>query len=145
MKINVTRDILTDESTTGKLYVNDEFWCYTLEDKTRDRKVYGETCIPIGAYKIEMWFWPKYQKFYPHLLDVPNFTYILIHKGTNKRDTMGCILVGMEREKDLISACQQAYDPLKALIERALKVEEVFVEVSEAEDAIDERTSTSSP
>jgi hypothetical protein len=145
MELKLIRDDLTDDSTTGKLYVNGSFWCYTLEDKTRDHKVYGETCIPLGTYPIYLWFWPKHQKWYPRLRNVPEFEGILIHKGTNKNDTLGCILVGMDRGKDLIFNCQQAYDPLVGTIEEVLKVEEVFIEVTQAEDAIDERTSTTSP
>lgn len=141
MKIKVLRDKLTDKSTTGKLFINNSFWCYTLEDKTRDKKVYGETCIPTGTYEIDMYYWSKYKRYYPHLRNVPNYSGVLIHKGSTPEDTMGCILVGMDRGKDLISNCAQAYDPLKGLIEEALG-EGVTIEVALAEDASDERTST---
>lgn len=143
MKLRVVRDTLTDNSTTGKLYVNDRFWCYTLEDKTRDQKVYGETCIPCGVYRIDLYFWTKHGMWYPRLFGVPGFSEILIHKGNSKMDTKGCILVGMDRADDQISNCAQAYDPLRSNIVAALKVEEVFIEVVEAEDASDFRSTTS--
>lgn len=143
MELKVKREILTDNTTIGKLYLNGKNFCYTLEDKTRDKKVWGETCIPQGRYQIEMIYWPRHKKYFPHLRNVPQFSGILIHKGNNKSDTLGCILVGMDRDTDVISNCAQAFDPLKGLIEEALDAkEEVWIEVAQAEDAIDERTST---
>jgi hypothetical protein len=143
MKLKLVRDTLTDNTTTGKLYVNDRFWCYTLEDKTRNHKVYGETCIPTGTYDVDMYYWAKHGKTYPHLCDVPNFSGILIHKGSSKDDTMGCILVGMDRAEDRISNCAQAFDPLRWNIEAALQTEEVTIEIVEDQNATDTRTSQS--
>jgi hypothetical protein len=142
MEIDVLRDLLTDNTTTGKMLVNDHFHCYTLEDKTRDKKVYGETCIPCGRYKVTMHYWEKHKAWYPMLNNVPGYAGILIHKGISKKDTLGCVLVGMDKGKDSISNCAQAFDPLKQDIVDALKTEEVWINVKLAEDLKDERTST---
>jgi hypothetical protein len=144
MKLLLARDTLTDESTTGKLYMNGRFWCYTLEDKTRPHKDYGETCIPCGAYKIDLYFWHKHRDWFPHLCNVPDYNGVLIHKGNTNKDTLGCILVGMDRGVDRISNCAVAFDPLKANIAEALKVDEVSIEVTESDDRTDNRTDTSS-
>ena len=143
MEIKVIRDILTENSTTGKLLIDDEFWCYTLEDKTRDRKVYGQTCIPKGRYQVDMIYWDEKKGYYPHLCKVPGYTGILIHKGNTKNDTLGCILVGMNRGEDRISNCAPAFTPLRQQIRDAVSSdEEVWIEISEAENAEDKRTST---
>jgi len=143
MEIIVVRDILTDDSTTGQLFIENKFWCYTLEDKTRDAKKYGKTCIPLGRYQIDMIYWDDKKGYYPHLKKVPGYTGILIHKGNTKEDTLGCILVAMNRSKDRISNCNPAFVPLRKQIREAVDAdEEVWINVIQSENAVDERTST---
>lgn len=100
-----------NESTLGILYlVNNEtnqknFLCFVLEDEKRSVKVYGETRIPQGTYKIEYrkegGYHNKYKKRFPsihrgmlEIRDVPNFTHILLHCGNTDDDTDGCLLLG---------------------------------------------------
>lgn len=100
MKLKLTRIFKGEEYTIGKLYIDGEYFCDTMEDKVRiencdcSQKVYGQTCIPEGIYKIEFYFWEKHNKRYPILLDVPCFSGILIHSGSSELDSSGCILVG---------------------------------------------------
>ena len=111
MKLELYRFSSQNESTLGILYlVNDEtnqkdFLCFTLEDEKRSVKVYGETRIPEGTYKIEYrkegGYHNKYTKRFPSIhrgmlevRDVPNFTHILLHCGNTDDDTDGCLLVG---------------------------------------------------
>ena len=48
MKLKLYRKFLGNKYTIGKLFVNDEYICDTLEDVVRSEnaKVYGETAIP---------------------------------------------------------------------------------------------------
>ncbi len=94
--IKVKRFLLTPKSTIGDLFFNDVFICNTLEDIVRlnGEKVYGETAVPAGEYNMKMSFWETYNADYPHLLNVPNFTGILIHPGTEPGHTEGCLLPG---------------------------------------------------
>ncbi len=111
MKLELYRFSSQNESTLGILYlVNDgtnqkDFLCFTLEDEKRAVKVYGETRIPQGTYKIEYrkegGYHNKYTKRFPSIhrgmlevRDVPNFTHILLHCGNTDNDTDGCLLVG---------------------------------------------------
>lgn len=91
--------------TIGNLYINDKFFCNTLEDKNRDlnkngkfdngeTKVYANTCIPFGIYNVILTVSPKFKRKLPRLLNVPSFEGILIHRGNTNADTAGCILVG---------------------------------------------------
>ena len=104
------------DSTNGILFdVTDgrKFLCYTLEDESREEKVYGETCIPEGEYKVkfrkEGRYHNKYSKRFAeihkgmlHIVDVPNFEYILIHCGNTDEHTAGCLLVGDTQENNNI-------------------------------------------
>tara|TARA_B100000073_G_scaffold100938_1_gene80389 strand:- start:1657 stop:2103 length:447 start_codon:yes stop_codon:yes gene_type:complete len=93
-----------ENDTLGALYRDKEFVCFTLEDEQRAVKVAGETRIPNGKYDLAIrehgGFHARYQnKFDFHrgmieVMDVPNFTDILIHIGNDDEDTMGCLLVG---------------------------------------------------
>ncbi|MFI5250784.1 MAG: DUF5675 family protein [Bacteroidota bacterium] len=84
--------------TIGRLYIDDRFACYTLEDEYQPVKVAEETRIPAGCYTLGLWESPKFSAKYGHAMiwvkDVPGFTNILIHCGNTKDDTAGCILVG---------------------------------------------------
>lgn len=112
MEIILKRLYKKDDYTIGKLYLNSEYFCDTLEDKVRDltkeQKIYGKTAIPYGRYKVTLDIEsPKFSKyeFYnevcggelPRLLNVPHFEGILIHvaDGYKGADLLaGCIGVG---------------------------------------------------
>ena len=91
--------------TKGMLYINNTFFCETLEDINRDKnkngkfdlgekKIYGDTCIPYGTYKVIISYSPKFKRELPEILNVPEFTGVRIHKGNYTSDTLGCILCG---------------------------------------------------
>jgi hypothetical protein len=93
------------------LYLSDEYFCDTLEDKDRGLtqdmpldemrriKVAHETAIPTGVYKVIVNLSPTKRRMLPRLLDVPGFSGILIHRGNTKHDSSGCILVGENKVK----------------------------------------------
>lgn len=99
---------LKDTYTIGKLYFNGEYFCDTLEDKYRDltkeKKVFGQTCIPFGTYKVIINQSPKYKRLMPRLLDVPFFEGILIHSGNTIEHSSGCILVGKQNKDKLVNS-----------------------------------------
>ena len=98
MKLKLKRIALRDTYTIGKLYVDGQYFCDTLEDRVRDltkeKKVPGETAIPAGTYNMVVNVSPKFKRMLPRLLNVPQFDGILIHRGNTAKDSSGCILVG---------------------------------------------------
>lgn len=116
MKITVIRRWLTPESTSGELYVNGIYECFTLEDAVHDGpKIPGRTAIPEGEYPVKITFSPRFQKYMPELLNVPGFSGIRIHSGNSAADTEGCILVGLTRGQNWIGESRTAY---RGLIEK---------------------------
>tara|TARA_R100000008_G_scaffold82720_1_gene67283 strand:+ start:2583 stop:3080 length:498 start_codon:yes stop_codon:yes gene_type:complete len=118
-----------------------EFLAYTLEDEHRDKKVYGETRIPDGVYKLglrkEGGYHAKYSKRFSdihigmlHVLNVPGFEYILIHCGNTDEHTAGCLLVGDSQENNqitkdgFIGKSTQAYKRIYPRIAEAIDCEE---------------------
>ena len=91
-----------------------KFLAYTLEDEYRGEKVYGETRIPNGTYKLGLrktgGYHQKYSKRFSdfhigmlHVLNVSGFEYILIHCGNTDEHTAGCLLVGDSQENNQIT------------------------------------------
>lgn len=100
---------MKERYTVGRLYIDGEYFCDTIEDKVRDlangeKKVYGKTAIPYGTYDVTLKVQsPKYKDraqykfcngYLPRLLNVPGFEGVLIHIGNTAEDSAGCILVG---------------------------------------------------
>ena len=114
MKLEVQRISSGEDCTNGILFeVNEEtgekkFLAYTLEDEYRDsytEKVMHETRIPAGTYEVILRTVGRIHKNYTkrfadihkgtlHVINVPNFKYILIHCGNTDEHTSGCLLVG---------------------------------------------------
>lgn len=123
MKLQLERKIYTDGSTLGELAVDDKFFCYTLEDTTRQPgiKVYGKTSIPSGAYEVTVTYSPKFGKVMPLVNGVPNYEGVRIHPGNDADDTEGCILVGKTKADNFIGESRAAFGELLPLIESACK------------------------
>jgi hypothetical protein len=132
MQLSLVRDIFTEKSTTGKLYVDGVFECYTLEDKDRfgGTKVYGQSAIPAGQYGVIVNRSPRFGKDMPLLLNVPGYSGVRIHPGNKAEDTEGCLLVGQTRTVDFIGSSRAAYAALLAKINAALaKKETVTIQI----------------
>jgi hypothetical protein len=121
MRIEIERIDRNQSRTIGKLYVNGNFTCYTLEDRERSGpKVPGETAIPAGTYRVVITESQRFKKPLPLLLDVPGFEGIRIHAGNTAADTEGCILVGLGRTSNGIVSSRVALGNLQHAIQRAL-------------------------
>ena len=154
MKLKVIRISSGSDSTSGVLFdvtdpENKKFLAYTLEDEKRSEKVMHETRIPEGEYKIILrthgGTHPRYAKRFPdihrgmlHVIDVPNFKYILIHCGNDDEDTSGCLLVGDTQKNNQIEengfigssskAYARIYPPIAAAIEAGEEVTIKYVD-----------------
>ena len=139
----VNRFIDSGKQTIGKLSLNGNFICFTLEDTFREEKVYGETRIPSGIYDLKIREYgghhEKYKNRFPlihagmvQVMNVPNFTDILIHCGNDESHTMGCLLLGNEvmehdglyRLGDSSTAYVRAYSIIKDVLGKILYYDE---------------------
>ena len=141
MNLTLKRLNLTPNYTEGELYVNGVYFCKTLEDTNRDlnkngqfdnneKKVYGETCIPYGKYKVILSYSPKFKRELPEILEVPNFQGIRIHRGNKISDTLGCILCGEKVKNGYLSNSTPYEIKLVELFKQAKsRNEESFLEI----------------
>lgn len=133
MKLVLERPYKLPKYTIGNLFINSNYFCDTLEDPIRDlnndgdlddvgeSKIFGDTAILAGTYKVVLLKSPKFKRILPTLLNTPRFEGILIHRGNTPQDTHGCILVGKNEvkgqvveskfyEEELIKILQAAVD-----------------------------------
>ena len=108
MHIRVVREPTKNDTTLGALFIDDHWQCHTLEDIIRPvgEKVYGETAIPAGRYKLVLSMSNRFKRILPEVLAVPNFTGIRIHAGNTAKDTHGCLLLGQTRNVEARSIGQ---------------------------------------
>jgi hypothetical protein len=122
MELRVIREYYSPECTVGRLLIDGQFECYTLEDGIRTNKVYGETAIPTGLYPVKITFSNAFRRELPLVEGVKNFTGIRIHSGNTKKDTLGCILVGQTWSPgaEVIGSSVRALQALLPKIQAAL-------------------------
>lgn len=116
MELLLKRIYKGDKYTIGKLYIDEKWFCDTIEDKVRSlhkdcpytpkginckckEKIYGETAIPAGTYKVVLSYSNKFKRILPEILNVPHFLGIRIHKGNTEQDSAGCIILGENKVK----------------------------------------------
>lgn len=128
MDLKLKRIFRGDKYTIGHLYIDGDYYCDVLEDVDRGLtddmseeeikriKIYGKTAIPTGRYKVEVTYSPKFKRYLPILLNVKGFTGIRIHSGNTPEDTLGCLLVGYNKEKGKVLNSRVTSDKLTALL-----------------------------
>lgn len=101
--------------TIGRLYVNGEFLCNTIEDVDRKLnqnmsateiqriKVAAETAIPTGTYAMRVTMSPKFKRELVEIQNVPGFSGIRIHRGNTAQDSAGCLIVGENTSKGRVT------------------------------------------
>ena len=153
MELLVKRVARRDEYTIGKLYVDGVYFSGTLEDCDRGltqdmplddikaKKVYGKTAIPTGTYEIDMntisprfekrsWAKPYGGKL-PRLIGVKGFEGVLLHVGNTASDSSGCILVGKNSIKGMVTDSTKTFMSLmsKYLLPAKLRGEKITITI----------------
>nr|DAI23388.1 MAG TPA: hypothetical protein [Caudoviricetes sp.] len=134
-----------DKYTISKLYIDGKYYCDTIEDTVRDlplecpytsrgqscrcnEKIYSETAIPAGTYKVIVTMSNKFGRELPLLVDVPHFLGIRIHRGNTSKDSSGCIIVGENKVKGtVINSTKYEIDITKKIKEAIANGENVEI------------------
>ena len=142
MRLRLDRKYKKNTYTIGNLYVDGVWFCNTCEDKDRGlkqsdllwsikrKKVAKETAIPTGTYRITLdvvsakysavrWYKELCGGRVPRLLNVPGFDGILIHVGNTALDSEGCILVGKNTKKGMVTSSRDTFAALYAKLKEA--------------------------
>lgn len=150
MKILVDRKYKMKTYTISNVYVDGVKICDAIEDTDRgltqdmsissiqSHKIYGQTAIPSGTYKVTLnVISPKYSKvpFYiqvckgkvPRLLDVPGYDGVLIHTGNTEKDSLGCIIIGYNTQKGMVTQSREAFKKLYSILSQAK--DDIFITI----------------
>lgn len=144
MEILVRRIAKRPTYTIGRMYIDGEYVCDTLEDTDRGlkqsmpleeikkKKIYGKTAIPTGTYKVTMnvvspkfknktWAKPYGGKL-PRLLDVPGYEGVLIHPGNTADSTNGCVLTGINSVVGKVMNSQATFKKVMAILTKGTDI-----------------------
>lgn len=137
MELLLKRIARREKYTIGRLYIDGEYFCDTLEDKDRGlaqadglavckrKKIAGVTAIPTGRYRVVTnVVSPRFSKFkqyqfcggkLPRIINVPAFEGVLIHIGNYPNQTEGCVLVG---KNTVVGAVMESAVTFRRLMDR---------------------------
>ena len=138
--------------TIGRIFIEGEYFCDTIEDTDRNlhasmdleelksRKVAGQTAIPRGCYQITYTESPKFKSRewakplngqLPLLVNVPGFTGIRIHPGRDQDSTAGCLIVGENKVVGKVINSQATYHKLNDILYPAFKAgEKIWIQIA---------------
>ena len=140
MKLTLKRIALRPTYTIGKLYIDDVYFCDTVEDTVRDlnkngkfdngeKKVHSKTAIPYGIYEIKWTYSPRFKKYTPQLMNVPSFEGIRIHAGNTSADTEGCLILGKNKQVGKVLNSRATINKFYPIIKNACSNGKVTIEI----------------
>lgn len=130
MEIVIRRKYFKPTYTIGYWLVNGVQKWNSLEDKDRGlhqsmpttevykKKTYGSTAIPKGKYRVVLSYSPKfasrewgkkYGGLVPEIQNVPCFSGVRIHPGSDCNSTSGCPLVGWNTARGKLTNSVKCY------------------------------------
>lgn len=153
MKVLVKRIAKKETYCIGKLYIDGEYICDTIEDKDRglkkemplseikEKKVYGKTAIPTGLYDLtlnvvspRLGSKPYFQKVcngkVPRILNVPGFDGVLLHPGNTEEDSYGCLILGLNKAVGKVLESRATFEKVYKILKKGNdKGEEITIEI----------------
>ena len=140
MKLTLKRIALRPTYTIGELYIDDAYFCDTLEDTVRDtnksgkfdngeQKIKGKTAIPYGTYEIKWTYSPRFKKYTPQLMNVPSFEGIRVHAGNTSADTEGCLILGENKQVGKVLNSRATINKFYPIIKEACSNGKVTIEI----------------
>lgn len=104
----LTRTAINGKAVTGVMTIpmyDGDVTIKTLENR--------DFLIPEGTYPLDKTYSPKFKKFLPEVLDVPDRTGIRIHRGAVPEHSTGCVLtdmMGMAQITTFLNQIDQFYE-----------------------------------
>lgn len=128
MEILIERHYSCSQYVLGRCYVGDICFCDTLEPPMFGVK---HPCIPVGSYRVNLVWSPKFKSYKPRLESVPHRSGILINKGNSVKDTSGSILVGNNTFEGHLTQSSITYSDLFEYMTKAvLSDDEIIVRIT---------------
>lgn len=120
MELYLPRIIIGGPTTLGHLFLQNDRFCYTLEDQVRAPgiKIPGKTAILEGLYRIVVTYSPRFKRNLPLIMNVPMYAGIRIHRGATAANSEGCVIAGYDLiRNDRVSSDTAADNLTRILLE----------------------------
>lgn len=133
LELRVERAWKKPSYTIGKFFVDGKRFCESLEDRdcgltsamteadVKNRKVYGETAIPTGRYRVKLTYSNKFKRILPEVFGVKGFEGIRIHSGNTAKDSLGCLLLGENKATGKVLNSRATMQKLMAILDNTTK------------------------
>lgn len=134
MELKLVRLYKKSEYTIGKMYIDGQYFCDTVEDTDRGLtqsmseekilaiKVYGKTAIPTGRYRVTLTYSNKFKRVLPLVNAVKGFLGIRMHNGKDANSSLGCIIVGENKIKGGVINSKVTLERLMAKLKGQTKI-----------------------
>lgn len=142
MEVKIKRIAKRPLYTIGRVYIDGQYICDSIEDKDRGLtdsmtttqinkiKVKDQTAIPTGKYTLTMkvrsprfsqkTYYKKYCNGYlPRIENVKGFSGILLHIGTDQNSSSGCIILGYNTIVGKVTNSQKAFETVYQILKSA--------------------------
>ena len=153
MRLKLERRYKKATYTIGILYVNGVRFCEAIEDRDRGlnssmsvaeisaKKVYGETAIPTGTYKVilsvsqkfksKSWA-AKYGGLVPEIVGVKCYAGVRTHPANRATELEGCVAPGDNKIKGGVTNSVKRYTELmdKYIMPAWTRKEEITIEIA---------------
>lgn len=130
MILSLKRNEPKDGSMTGSLYINDAFFCNTIEDEPKHKKEMHKTAIPSGVYDVVISFSNRFQMYMPLLINVPYFEGVRIHSGNTADDSSGCIIIGKAKDSKTVISSRDTFKKLMTELKKVEKKEKITLVIT---------------
>lgn len=115
MRVTLQRNTFTNESTIGKLYVNNVYKCYTREDCSRLLSFHS-SALPVGEYALIT----EYSEiFNTRVIKIVGEKLGIFHPMTDKRDIKSSIKLGLVRYRNNVAEDTMLFRELYDLVREA--------------------------
>lgn len=140
MELTLKRIARKPTYTIGRMYVNGEYFCDTIEDVDRGLKqtddlkkisavkVKGKTAIPMGRYLVTKTFSTRFKRDMYLLNNVPGFAGVRIHSGNTDKDTEGCLILGKNKAVGKVLESKDTVNAFEKVLDKVTK-EEIFITI----------------
>jgi len=141
MELKLERIARKSTYTIGKMYINGEYFCDTIEDvdrglkqtddlnKISSVKVKGQTAIPTGEYIVTKTFSTRFKRNMYLLNNVPGFEGIRIHSGNTEKDTEGCLILGKNKAVGKVLESRDTVNAFEKILDKVLSKEQICIVV----------------
>ena len=131
MQVFIDRKWKKETYTIGRVFIDGQFFANSMEDRDRGlhqdmsideikaKKVYGETAIPAGRYRVIMTYSPRFKRRLPLILNVKCFDGVRCHPLNTSKQSEGCIGFGKNDKVGWISDSKATHDRFEKMLEAA--------------------------